>query len=157
MDYKRTARFGEPTGPWLGRAIWLLVIPTCCAFGPWIVDAVAPTDPLSGSMTSNAIMTEACVPLIGLLGVVGYRLFATYPVRLWPFAPFATAAACYFTALTIVVTADNKGGVLEGTTNWFPDALLAALLCQVLQPFLALVGGGLSFVAAGPRLGGHGE
>jgi hypothetical protein len=148
-----TAKVGEPTGTAL-RSIWLLLVPTCCAFAPWLVDAVAPTDPVSGSMSSRSMVIEACIPAIGLVGVLGYRFAASDAVRLWPYVPSALAEISYLIALTMVATAADNDGVLNGTTNWYSDAQFTALLCQVLQPVLALTGGVLAFVAVGHRIGG---
>jgi hypothetical protein len=153
MDDTPTAGTDRPTSTAL-RAIWLLLVPTCCATAPWLVDAVASTDPMSGSMSSRSMVIEACLPAIGLFGVVGYGLVAAHPVRLWPFLPFALAAFSYLIALTIVASTDDRAGLLEGTTHWYPAAQFTALLCQPVQPFLALTGGRLAFVAVGRRFGG---
>ncbi len=145
MDPVGSARLDQGTATLLPRSVWLIVAPTACAFGPWIGEAVT-----SGPVSTKTSVTEACAPLVGALAVVVYRFASSHPVRLWPFLPYFAASAYFGASLIEMATGVELG---TGTSG---DAAIPVLtvLCLAAQPFLALAGGVLSFIAVGRRAGG---
>lgn len=119
------------------RAFWLVLVPTSFAFIPWIVEATAP----SSGMSTRTCVLEACSPLMGLCGVLAYWNVSRHPVRLWPYLPFAASATFVAVSLSTLATDSSQDAAIP----------LYPILFMFGQPFIALAGGVLSFVAVGRR------
>ena len=74
-----------------------------CATSPWLIYGVADLDPATGTISDTSILLEASAPMLGVVSIIGYRLFGNDTRRMWPMFPFAGLAVCFF-AVHIVVT-----------------------------------------------------
>lgn len=122
---------------------WLVVFGTACAIAPIVILFKVPHDPVTNGVSSPAPLVAGFVPMVGVVSFVASGLGRSSLRALLPLLPFALAAACFMTTEIVFAVADNEGGVLEGTTNWYGFVQLAALISLVTQPFLAAIGSGV--------------
>lgn len=116
------------------RALWLIVTPTFCAFVPWIIEGLtsqADRVPLWVGVFS------VCSPVAGLLGVLGFKALSRQVVSLWAYVPFALTSTYAGASFTIVLLGPASDGA---------PILFYPFMCLVLQPFIVLAGGLVSFV-----------
>ena len=121
--------------------MWLVVVPTGFGFGTWIL-LFTP----AGSGTAK-FAVAAFMPLLGLLMVLVYGWFTRDRVQLWPYVPFALAGIAFaWSMIDLAVAAARE-----------PDGAFIPLIpvtVGFIQPWLALGGGLISFIAVGHRSGG---
>lgn len=130
------------------RAWWLVAMPTLTALAPW--GAIVIADSAEDQQISSAMLVAVGLfPLIGFLCALGYRAARHDRVRLVPLAPFGAIAAVFASTLTAAT-------VTAWTTPYDQDPFagdgffIVALVCGLLMPFAALVGGIASFVLIDP-------
>lgn len=122
------------------RMIWLLAIPVGASLFPWLVVA----SNINFDMNDWGVGLLGSVPLVGALAALGYRLVAPEPVRWWPLAPYAVAAAAFLSTLINAMTLTDGDGL----------ELFPVFVIGMVQPVLALGGGLTSFVWISPRRSG---
>lgn len=126
-----------------GSFLWLVVAPTCLAFGAWFLPgAVHGRD---GLFLPGLIAFSGFVPLIGLLLVVLYVRRTRDWAQLRPYAPFAVVAAVFAASMVwfeIELPRD------ESQNAAIPVVQVSS---GFVQAWLVLVGGLISYFRARPR------
>ncbi len=92
-------------------------------------------DPVTNEVNTTVSVIAGCIPMAGLVALVAFGPRASSLRALLPLVPFALAAAGFMTAQIVIAVADDQGGALEGTTDWYPNAVLVCLVTLVTQPF----------------------
>lgn len=121
--------------------MWLVTVPTGFGFGPWVL-LFTP----AGSGTAK-ITVAAFIPLVGLLPVIVYGWVSLDRVHLWPYVPLALAAIGFARSMIDLAVAAAR----EPDGAFIP---LIPVTVGFIQPWLALGGGSISFIAVGRRSGG---
>lgn len=135
----------------MNRSVWTLLVPTVCAAFPWFLMRYAEHDPVTNRVGTTTQVLYVAVPAAGVVSVVVWGLCVRQLLRLWPLLPYAVVTAGYCTAELAIWLNYAHADVLEGTTEWFGDVMMAALVLMLAQPVCAVVGGLLSLPApAGP-------
>jgi hypothetical protein len=125
------------------RAFWLFGVPVTCALTPWFYGGtVIVTD--AKPLNALALTVLGLLPITGLLGVLGYKLLGSTPVRLWPYLPYAAACLVFMLPTTISSVSDDA---LE-------QYVFAMVYAFILLPLLAIAGSFVGFIAIGTRAGG---
>jgi hypothetical protein len=134
-----------------GSLMWLVLVPTVCALGPWLLLGKLPHDPETNEVSTSATLVDGFIPVIGVIAAVAYGSRRSGLRPLWPLLPFALVAICFMATMIVFAVANNDGGVLEGTTQWYGNVQLLSLVCLATQPFLAAIGGAMCLRVSTPR------
>lgn len=119
----------------MNRWVWLLMIPTTCALLPWLLMPALPNDRVDNHVPAVWLLTDGSLPFVGILAIVAFGLRRSVAVPLLPQLPFVIAAVTYLgTAILISINNDDSVG-------WVSNVFFLSLLCFVLQPVLAAIGG----------------
>lgn len=129
-------RHPAPDTVYLPRMVWLLGVPVGTSFAPWLVVA----SNVTLDTGSWEIWLLGSFPLLGALAALVYGFAVPEPVHWWPLAPYALSAAAFLYLLISALTITDGDGL-----EFFPVAVVG-----LFQPFLALVGGLISYLWISP-------
>ena len=134
-------RLADGSGSYLrNRFTWLVVIPVGFGFAAWLV-LLVPT----GFSPAN-LAVSAVLPLLGMLAVLVYKRMSRDRVLLIPYLPFAIAGVAFAALmfdLAVAVSHEPDGAFIP----------IFQLGVGFIEPWLALIGGLISFLAVSNRTG----